>query len=98
VFVVQFRKQAWLVSTSEKSVGWQNSPKTPSELINGRLIVGDSLIIHTPTTTNELKLTIVDQFLDLVTYSVMLFHPPLPPECCLHINEPDIKKLLLSDL
>lgn len=94
---INLKMLLFILFSNRKKCGWQYSPETPSELINYGLVISDSFIIHAPAPTNELKLTIVDQFLDLVADSVMLIHPPFPPECCLHINEPDIKKLLLSN-
>jgi hypothetical protein len=84
----------FILYSNRKNSGWWDSPETPSELINCGLVVGDSLIIHAPAPTNELKLTIVDQLFHLVAHTVMLIHPPFPPKCCLHINEPDMKKFI----
>ena len=62
--------------------------ESPSHLINDGIVMCGSFVIHTPTTINEFKLTILYQSLDFSLSCLILFLPPSPEKCNFHINEP----------
>ncbi|KAJ8951622.1 hypothetical protein NQ318_012292 [Aromia moschata] len=61
---------------------------TPSELVNDGLIISCGFIIHTPASTNEFQLPIVDEPSDKGLNGVVLFYPPFPEKCSFYIDKP----------
>lgn len=58
------------------------------ELVDDTLVVRNGLVVHAPSTTDELQATLVHQHSDLLLHSVILFVPPFGEESGLDVNEP----------
>jgi hypothetical protein len=53
-------------------------PKTPSELVDGRVVVRSRFVVHRPSPVGDFQLAVVDQLDHLLLEGVFLVLPPFP--------------------